>query len=133
MLENKGIYCRAVRGGGVIIGGAALLVCILLSDVACFAQEGFVYDAKGKRDPFISLITPEGMILKFDTVKKKGALNLTGIIFDKNGVSYALVNGLVVKIGDTVEDYQVLKITDDRVVFIKEGQLTEIELKKEEK
>jgi hypothetical protein len=39
---------------------------------------------------------------------------------------------LVVKIGDTVGDYQVLKIEKNRVILIKEGQSLEVELKKEE-
>jgi type II secretory pathway component PulC len=47
-------------------------------------------------------------------------------------LSYAIVDSSVVKIGDVIGDYQVLKIEEDRVVFIKEGQIKEVLLKKED-
>ncbi len=101
--------------------------------VSCYAQEQFVYDAKGKRDPFIPLVTSEGRLLNLDTQQTKGTLNLQGIIYDAKGVSYAVVNGAVVKIGDTVDGSQVLRIEDKKVVFIKDGNPFEMGLKEEEK
>ncbi|MBI4972857.1 MAG: hypothetical protein HZA27_02020 [Candidatus Omnitrophica bacterium] len=97
-----------------------------------FAQEEFIYDSKGKRNPFIPLVTADGRLLKLDTESSLSDLLLEGIIYDKMGISYAIVNGSVVKIGDSVGDYQVLKIEENKVIFIKEGQPTEVELKKEE-
>jgi hypothetical protein len=58
-------------------------------------------------------------------------LSLEGIIYDKNGVSYAIVNGEILKIGDNVGDYQILKIENNKVIFIKDGEPTEVELKEE--
>ena len=46
-------------------------------------------------------------------------------------MSFAIVNGLVVKIGDFVGDYQVLDIEENKVTFIKDGQPLEVELKRE--
>jgi len=99
-----------------------------------FAQEAFTYDAKGKRDPFIPLVTPEGRLLKLDREETSSGLGLLleGIIYDEHGLSYAIVNGEVVNIGDKVGDYQVLKIEKNKIIFIKGGQTTEIQLKKEE-
>jgi hypothetical protein len=54
-----------------------------------------------------------------------------GIIFDKKGRSYAIVNGEVVGIGDAVAGYEILKIENDKVVFIKESKITEIKVNKE--
>ncbi len=105
----------------------------LLPFTFCSAQEQFVYDSKGKRDPFIPLVTPDGRLLNLDTEQAKGALNLEGIIYDEKGVSYAIVNGAVVKIGDTVDGNQVLRIEDKKVIFIKDGNPFEMELKEEEK
>ncbi len=99
--------------------------------VSCYAQEQFVYDAKGKRDPFIPLVTSDGRLLNLDTQQAKGALSLEGIIYDENGVSYAIVNGAVVKIGDAVDDNQVLKIEKNKVIFIKGGNPFELRLKEE--
>lgn len=98
----------------------------------CFAQEVFVYDSKGKRDPFITLVTPDGRLLKLDEVQGVAALLLEGIIYDKNGMSYAIVNGEVVRVGDKVEGHQVLKIEEKKIIFIKDGQMVALELKKEE-
>jgi hypothetical protein len=98
-----------------------------------YAQEQFVYDSKNKRDPFIPLVTPEGRLLKLDEEEAAmGSLSLEGIIYDKNGLSYAVVNGEVIKVGDSINNYQVLKIEKNRVIFIKEGQPTEVRLKEEE-
>jgi hypothetical protein len=98
-----------------------------------YAQDQFVYDANGKRDPFIPLVTPEGRLLNLDTEQAKGTLNLEGIIYDDKGISYAIVNGAVVKIGDTVDGSQVLKIENNKVIFIKDGNPFEQELKEEVK
>jgi hypothetical protein len=100
--------------------------------ILCFAQEQFVYDAKGKRDPFIPLVTPEGRLLKLEREEGAAELLLEGIIYDKYGLSYAIVNGEVVRIGDKISDYQVLKIEENKVIFIKGGQPMEIELEKGE-
>lgn len=99
---------------------------------SCFAEEQFDYNAKGKRDPFISLVTSDGRLLNLDKEEdtSKGLL-LEGIMYDKHGVSYAVVNSKVVKVGDEVAGYQVLKIEKDKVIFIMDGQSTEVELKKE--
>ena len=96
-----------------------------------FAQE-FVYDSKGKRNPFIPLVTPEGRLLKLDKQENSpGALAIEGIIYDKFGRSFAIVNTAVVGIGDLVGDYQVLKIQENKVIFIKDGVPLEVELIKE--
>jgi len=107
--------------------------CLPFGQVLSFAQEEFVYDAKGRRNPFIPLVTPDGRLLKLEQEVSETGLSLEGVIYDANGISYAIVNGGVVKIGDIAGDnYQVLKIEQDKVIFIKEGQTTEEILKKEE-
>lgn len=107
---------------------------ILIMSPLAFCQDEFVYDAKGKRNPFIPLVTPEGRLLKLDKQDAASSQGLTveGIIYDKFGRSFAIVNTEVVGIGDAIADYQVLKIFENKVVFIKDGQPLEIELNKEE-
>lgn len=117
MLKNK------------IIAFYAILGLIFLSN--SFAQEQFKYDAKDKRDPFIPLVTPDGRLLKIDVEGAAIGLSLEGIIYDAQGLSYALVNQEAVKVGDKIGDYQVLKIEKNKVIFIKEGQPYELELNKE--
>jgi len=100
--------------------------------LASFAQEEFKYDAQGKRNPFIPLVTSDGRLLKLEDTGVSSGLSVEGIIYDKLGISYAIINGDIVKIGDTVGEYQVLKIEQKKVIFIKNGELTEVELKEEE-
>ncbi|MFH0918175.1 MAG: hypothetical protein V1830_03470 [Candidatus Omnitrophota bacterium] len=110
-----------------------ILFCLLLLGLtlpSAFGQEEFTYDAQGKRNPFIPLVTPEGRLLKLD--KEESALThgflVEGIIYDKLGRSFAIVNSTVVGIGDMVGDYQVLKILADKVIFIKNGEPLEVDL-----
>jgi len=113
-----------------------LSFCILIFAfcISTFAQEQFVYDAQGKRNPFIPLLTPEGRFLKLDREEAaaNGDLTIEGIIYDKKGRSFAIVAGSVVGVGDSVGDYQVLKVEETRVIFIKNGEPKEVEFKKEE-
>lgn len=111
-----------------------LMAGVLFTRAFC-AEEHPAYDPKGKRNPFVPLVTPDGRLLQLEaeeggTVQPK-ALSLEGIIYDKGGLSYAIVNGAVVKIGDSVGEFQVLKIEKNRVTFAKEGQAQTIELKED--
>jgi hypothetical protein len=111
----------------------AIVFYSLFSWQIVFAQGEFVYDSKGKRNPFIPLVTPEGRLLKLDKQElSPGALTIEGIIYDKSGRSFAIVNTAVVGIGDFAEDYQVLKIFENKVIFIKDGVPLEVELTKED-
>lgn len=108
----------------------SFLILFITICIAAFCQNEFTYDAKGKRNPFIPLITPEGRLLKLDKQESasSGEMAIEGIIYDKMGRSFAIVNAQVVGVGDTVGDYQVLKILENKVVFIKDGVPLEVEL-----
>ena len=116
------------RNKTVIICVILFLICV----IKYFAGEEFIYDSKGKRNPFIPLVTSDGRLLKLEQQEGSSDLLLEGIIYDERGLSYAIVNSEIVKIGDEVRGYQVLKITKNSVVFIKQGGLLEIELIKRE-
>lgn len=105
---------------------------LILFCAAAMAQDEFTYDSRGKRNPFIPLVTPDGRLLKLEQEQGVQDLNIHGIIYDKLGVSYAIVNSDVVGVGDTVGDYRVLKVLPNKVIFIKDGQAVEIEISKEE-
>ena len=110
-----------------------LLLLFVFGKMAFGAAE-FSYDAKGKRNPFIPLVTPEGRLLKLDKLEATSVdgLAVEGIIYDKFGRCFAIVNTNVVGIGDVVGDYQILKIQENKVIFIKDGEPLEVELTKEE-
>ena len=111
-----------------------IMAVLFLSPGAGQAEETFIYDSLGKPDPFSPWVTSDGRLQILESREKKDAseLSLEGIIYDKYGLSYAVVNGEVVKIGDSIDGYQILKIEEKKVIFIKEGQAVEVELKKEE-
>lgn len=104
---------------------------LILSSLSS-AQEQFVYDDKGKRNPFIPLVTSDGRILNLDQ-ETDSEIHLEGIMYDERGFSYAIVNQAIVQIGDWVGNYQVYRIEKNKVIFLKEGKPLEVELKKEEK
>ena len=92
----------------------------------------FVYEAQDRRDPFLPLVSPDGRVLEPQIVKGgEGRPQIEGIIYDAGGSSYAVVNGEVIKAGDTSGGYQVLEIHPEKVVFLKGSEKIEIELKKE--
>lgn len=108
------------------------LILIFIVTRGAIAQQESKYDALGKRDPFIPLVTPDGRLLKLEEREGGNILSLEGVIYDKNGLSYAIVNNGIVKIGDKVGDYQVLKIEKNRVIFVKDGEPTVVEFQEEE-
>ncbi|MBM3246591.1 MAG: hypothetical protein FJZ13_04610 [Candidatus Omnitrophica bacterium] len=121
MSENK-------SSGAITVFAVLFLICAS----AVFAQsQDFVYNAQNKRNPFIALVTSDGRILKLEQEGAPEKLLLEGIIYDKQGLSYAIVSGEIVKVGDSADGYQVFKIEKNKVIFLKEGQPLEIELKKE--
>jgi hypothetical protein len=98
------------------------------------APGGFIYDAKGKRDPFIPLVTQDGRIIEPPKRKEKteGPPQLEGIIYDPRGASYAVMEGEVFRVGDAAGDYQIIKIEAQKVVLQKAGREFTVELKKED-
>jgi len=130
---NYNKMAGALMRNDLISYGRVALVILFLSLVfyrMAFAQSEFTYDAKGKRNPFIPLVTPQGRLLKLDKLEATSVEGLTieGIIYDKFGRSFAIVNTSIVGIGDVVGDYQVLKIQKNKVIFIKDGEPLEVEL-----
>ncbi|TRZ96165.1 hypothetical protein D4R78_01550 [bacterium] len=110
---------------------AAVALILLALPLSLPAKELAGYDAKSRRDPFIPLVTSDGRLLNLETKADSSSLNLEGIIYDSDDLSYAVVNGEVVKVGDEVNGYDVLKIEKNKVIFIKDSQPMEIELKEE--
>ncbi len=110
-----------------------IMAVLFLSPGAGQAEETFIYDSLGKPDPFSPWVTSDGRLQILESREKKDAseLSLEGIIYDKYGLSYAVVNGEVVKIGDSIDGYQILKIEEKRVIFIREGELKAMEIKEE--
>ena len=102
-----------------------LLILFFLPHSLVFAQEEepFIYTDKGKRDPFIPLVDENGRYLldneEFCTFDD---LNLSGILWDPEGKSSALINNQIVKIGESIGGFKVTNVTKDSVVLFKDGK-----------
>jgi len=92
-------------------------------------EETFVYDSKGRRDPFLSLVSPEGYLINVEPFSDASEVNLEGIIYDPSGKSFAIINTQVVKNGDKIGLFEVLKIEENKVILLKDAERFEIELK----
>ncbi len=128
--ENRLIRWKANRRllPKAIFLGAVSCIFITVFFIFSYGREKYSYDVSGKRNPFIPLITADGRLLNLDIVASPEALSLQGIMYDANDISYAIVNNVIVKAGDMVAGSQVLKIEEDKVSFVKDGQVSVIEL-----
>lgn len=97
-----------------LIGWAAGAALSLLCFSGLWAEE-IRYDSGGRRDPFIPLVGPGG-IVKYG-FKAAGQFKVEGIIFDPIEGSYALINGEFIKEGDSIGNAQLISILKDRVVL----------------
>lgn len=84
---------------------------------ALAASEVFLYDSKNRRDPFLPLVSPDGRILvrESEGAKTINDVSLQGILWDPQGISYAILNGNPVKEGEEFEGLEVIKISKEWV------------------
>lgn len=86
------------------------------------------YQAKGKRDPFVPLLTAEGQRLYppgLDEEEEAEGLvkvSLQGIVFDPKAESYAIINGRIVRRHEEIDGMKVLEIKPSAVVLLIEGK-----------
>ena len=96
------------------------------------AQEDFVYNDHGKRDPFWKLVTDKGLFMNYETDMLVSDLTLEGIISGPNGKNLAIINNIVVKPNDRFGLFVVDKIEENQVSLIKGQESFVLKLKKEE-
>ena len=103
-----------------------LILCLILSHFSvAFAQE-FRYDSHGHRDPFLPPV--QGTV---ETIKTREEIHLEGIVFDPNQGSVAIVNGQMIKEGDSVAGLLLVKLEENKAVFKRDGEAFEIVLNKD--
>lgn len=91
-----------------------------LGGAGAAAGDPFSYDAQGKCDPFVPLVR-NGQLVPCRPQPPRATLTLQGIVWDPAGESVALIDDREVKVGDRVDDYQVVEIRHDAVVLVREG------------
>ena len=109
-----------------------VIFCLILAGTVtifslAFGEE-FRYDSHKKRDAFIAPDAGGVIAGKFS----QGELRLEGVIIDRKGGSYAIVNGDVVKEGSEFNGYLLKKVDPNRVTFEKNGEPVEIILREDD-
>ena len=97
----------------------------VLIATAFFWKEGafaanYTYERKG-RDPFWPLVTASGKVLQGFDVATLEDIYLEGIIWDSQGGSIAMINGMILRKGDRIGDFEILKIEENSVLLQSEG------------
>lgn len=113
-----------------------LSVSIFLSPKTFLAEEAksFIYDSKGKRDPFVPLIIREfRSYANLENIETVEDLMLEGVLWDPEGGSIAVLNGVILKEGDLVNNVHILKIAPTKVFLKIDNHEYEVNLQKEEK
>ena len=111
-----------------------VFIVILLSPLIAnaAAPEAFVYDDKGKQDPFLHLVSTTGAIVNFEGELLITDMVLEGIIAGQEGKNVAIINGIIVKSNDDLGPYKVKKIDKDTVVLEKDQERFVLKLRREE-
>lgn len=108
-----------------------LSICFLALDLS-FA-ESFVYNSKGKRDPFSPLIG-EGAVYEAKQavdINSIEEVSLEGILYDEKGGSSVILNGMVLKEGDQIGSVVIEKIEPKKVILVIGEERHEVALDKE--
>ena len=102
-----------------------LLISLLVKTELVFAQgQGtFIYDDKARRDPFFALVDQNGRYRSGQELAYYSKnLKLSGILWDPRGASSAVINGEVVKLGDSVAGFVLKEVTENSVTVSKDAQ-----------
>lgn len=91
---------------------------MIFSIEAVAAAGESLYNAHGKRDPFVPLVTlmsrsSSGLV----SVEGPDDISIEGIVFDSKKGSIIIVNGAVLKEGEQYGGLKVLKIKPDGALF----------------
>lgn len=102
-----------------IICAAFGIICV---DLAAYSANEAVYDAHGKRDPFLPLVSagtaPAAGLLGIETIDD---VSIEGVVYDPQKGSVVIVNGSVLKEGAEVGNLKVVKVRSDGAVFAVNG------------
>lgn len=98
------------------------------------AEQPFKYDDKGRRDPLFPLVDKNGRYLLSAEISSSSVeLNLSGILWDPQGKSSALINNEIVAIGESIAGFTIESIDKDSIAVSRDGKAYTIRLSEEEK
>lgn len=95
------------------------IINLLITPSILSGEEIFNYDSKNKRDPFIPLVTKSGVYTPSlaMNIESVADIFLEGTMVDPQGRSLAIVNGQVIKVGDQIGVFKVIRIEAARMII----------------
>lgn len=94
---------------------------------------GVVYDAHGKRDPFVALVSETTVVSEgLATVESPSDVKIEGIIYDAVNGSLVVINGTVLRQGEELNGVKLIEIKPDGVLVSVNGQEMFKEMHEEE-
>jgi len=116
----------------VLLGAAALLALGTAGPAAAQDEKDkYLYKAQNHRDPFQPLITPAGYLINLEPETDE-ALRLEGVMFDPKGDSIAIINGELLRVGESLGEAVVIDIQPELVTVLRDNETLELELRREE-
>ncbi|MCG3176347.1 MAG: hypothetical protein MOGMAGMI_01296 [Candidatus Omnitrophica bacterium] len=77
-----------------------------------------LYDAQGRRDPFVPLISSGGHggsgLAGIESVND---VDVQGVVYDPGGDSVAIINGAMLRVGEEFSNVKIKEIRQDGVLF----------------
>ena len=87
--------------------------------LALYSEEEYVYDSRGRRDPFVPLLgVTSGTVESLDDVISIDDINLQGIASDSAGKKAAIINGEMIKEGQTIGRVTLKKILHEKIILM---------------
>lgn len=110
-----------------------LIVVVVSFFFSCWharADAPFTYRNRGKKDPFIPLVSADGkLMVTYSGVKSVNDIVLEGIIYDPDRGSIVILNGSILKEDDQMGSIKVKRIEESRVILIFENEEHILKLK----
>ncbi len=113
-------------GKRLFLGTACALVA-----AGFFSEARAEYHPRGKRDPFVPLMAPNGQRVYPPGTDDGGLSNfvLQGIVYEPQGESYAIINDRIVREQDEIEGMKVLKIGPTFVTILSNGNEVQLTIR----
>jgi hypothetical protein len=112
------MICKGMKRVVITLTGLLIFNILCVGLNAVVAQDNIAYESGGNRDPFVPLISGnKAGVQGLFGVESADDLNLEGVIFDPDQGSLIIVNGVVLKEGESQENVKVLKVEKNGVSF----------------
>lgn len=122
MTKGKYGFFSIFKQSQIFLWLLSVLFGMMMAVPGLFAAEEALYDAAGKRDPFVPLFVAGGAeVGDLFAVNSVDELSVEGVVYDPAQGSIVIVNGTVLKDGQEVGNVKVIRIEPKGAVFSVNG------------